>query len=39
MPDGAAERLSAYYAPQNERLFALEGDALRWDTAPAEDRS
>ena len=37
MPDGAAERLADYYAPHNERLFALEGDDLRWG-APAADR-
>jgi len=38
MPDGAAERLTEYYAPHNERLFALEGDGLRWAPAASDRR-
>ena len=39
MPEGAAERLTTYYAPHNERLFALEGDGLRWNTSASEGRA
>lgn len=38
MPAGAAERLAEYYAPHNQRLYALLGQPLRWGE-PAEPMS
>jgi Sulfotransferase domain len=38
LPDGAAERLAAYYAPHNERLYAGYGEDLRWTPAAAGER-